>query len=124
MSFGRIKLDPADIAFSRFIRKRDGECMRCHAKGYGKDGISGLQASHYFGRGRESTRFDPQNVDALCAACHRLWESDFREDYRAFKVRQLGETGFRMLEWRSGQIGRKDRKLSLIYARELLKTLT
>lgn len=119
----RIKLDKADIAFSEYIRRRDSKCMRCSRIGSGEKGIVGLQNSHYFGRGRESTRFDPENCDALCFGCHRFWGSDNREDYRRFKIKQLGEQGFSLLEIRVNQYERKDRKFALIQAKELLKTL-
>lgn len=119
----KIKLDKADQEFSRYIRLRDQRCMRCGRIGEGKDNIVGLQASHYFGRSRESTRFDPENVDTLCFGCHQYWGSTDREGYRNFKVWQLGEKGFDLLTLRANTYQKKDRKMSLIVARELLKTL-
>lgn len=119
----RIKIDQADALFSRYIRLRDKRCLRCGTPGEGADGIIGLQASHYYGRARENTRFDPSNVDALCFGCHRVWGSDDREAYRAFKLQQLGEDGFNMLIVRANTYKKKDRKMELIIARELLKTL-
>ena|SRR3990167_1860466 len=120
----RIRLDKADMAFSRYIRLRDKECVRCHSRGHGVDDIAGLQNSHYFGRGREGTRFDPDNCDSLCAGCHRQWGSDDREAYRAFKIKQLGEDGFNALMVRANTYCRKDRKMRYLEARELLKSLT
>lgn len=118
-----IKLDKADIMFSKYIRKRDGKCMRCKRSGTGKDGIEGLQASHYFGRRSEGTRFDPCNVDALCAGCHQYWGSDDKEGYRDFKIKQLGENGFKMLQvsWRTYH--KKDRKLAYLIAKKLYESL-
>ena len=120
-----LKLDAADIAFSQFIRMRDGRCMRCGSEV--EIGLKGLpvshQNSHYFGRGRENTRFDPENCDCLCGACHRFWGSDNREMYRAFKIKQLGEEGFKRLEVRAMTHGKKDRKLALMIAKQLLKNL-
>ena len=118
-----IRLDPADVAFSRYIRLRDGECLRCHRRGDGKDGIIGLQASHYFGRGRENTRFDVENVDSLCFGCHRQWGSDNREDYRNFKIKQLGQDAFDNLCIRAETYCKKDRKMSLIIVKQLIKEL-
>ena len=114
----RIKLDPADDIFSVYIRLRDGKCMRCgrlpERDRFGRP-IKGLQASHYFGRANETTRFDEENVDALCGACHRLWGSDDREAYRFFKIRQLGEQGFQVLNVRSHLSGKKDRQMAFMY---------
>lgn len=123
MTFGKIKIDAADKAFSEYIRRRDGRCMRCGRRGEGPLGIVGLQNSHYFGRGNESTRFEPNNCDALCMGCHQIWGSTDREGYRAFKLKQLGEKGFKLLMIQANTYQRKDRKLSLIIAKELLKTL-
>ena len=121
----KIKICPADAAFSQYIRLRDGCCCRCGSGIQLND--KGLpishQASHYFGRGRENTRFDPENVDCLCGACHRLWGSDDREAYREFKVRQLGGTGFENLRLRSNMTLKKDRWAALLIARQLLKEL-
>lgn len=118
----KIRLDPADNLFSQYIRLRDGHCVRC-GKWQGENGFKHLQCSHYFGRGRESTRFDPENCDALCFYCHRYWGSDNREAYREFKIRQLGEEGFEKLRIRSEMYCKKDRKLSYFAAKVLLKTL-
>lgn len=122
-----IKIDPADTAFSQFIRLRDRRCVRCGS--YVQFNGAGLpithQASHYWSRGKENTRFDPENVDTLCYGCHRLWgHGDERDDYKAFKIRQLGEEGFKRLDQRAHAIGKKDRKLQLIIWRAEVKKLS
>ena len=123
MGWKTIKIDAADRAFSEFVRRRDKMCRRCFSYGYGPKGITGLQASHYWSRRHENTRFDPENVDALCAACHFIWGGDRREDYTAFKKAQLGEKGLKLLMVRCNQYCKKDRKLALMQAKLLLKTL-
>lgn len=119
----KIRLDKADIAFSRYIRLRDKKCCRCGKKGTGKDRIVGLQASHYFGRAREATRFLPSNVDALCFFCHRYWGSDNREDYRNFKIQQLGQEEFDKLTISANTYCKRDRNGAYLYAKQLLKSL-
>lgn len=119
----RVRIDKADQAFSEYIRMRDGRCVRCGRFGEGANGIVGLQCSHYFGRRRENTRFDPRNADALCFGCHQIWGSEDREAYREFKIRQLGEKEYKSLYLASNQMKKKDRKMSLIEAKALLKTL-
>ena len=123
MSFGKINIDPADVQFSKFIRMRDGRCVRCGTPGTGPDGIHGLQNSHYFSRGRETTRYDVENCDALCAGCHQFWESSDREAYTEFKKKHLGENGYKILRMRSYQTGKKDRKMALIISKALLADL-
>ena len=111
----QIKIDPADTMFSRFIRTRDDWiCQRC-----GRREEGGMQNSHYFGRGRESTRFDPLNCDTLCWGCHKIWGSDDKEGYREFKIKQLGIKKFNALRVRAALTGKKDRKLALIIATKL-----
>ena len=122
--WGKIKLDKADVEFSRYIRLRDKRCVRCKRLGSeNKDGefIIGLQASHYFGRAKESTRFDPENVDSLCGGCHQYWGSTDREAYRIFKIKQLGEQGFKLLQIRAETYHKKDRMFEYIKWKALNK---
>lgn len=119
----KVKIDSADTIFSWYIRLRDRECVRCHSPVRSNE--KGLpishECSHYFGRGKENTRFDPDNCDCLCTGCHQYWGSADKEGYRQFKINQLGENAFNMLLIRSNTTVKKDRKLSLIIAKELLK---
>ncbi len=115
----QIKLRKADIEFSKYIRNRDNwTCQACH-KRYGQ-GAQGLQNSHFWGRGRENTRFDPDNCDSLCFHCHQYWGGDGREEYIAFKKKQLGEKGYQSLKIRAFQYKKKDDKLALLFIRTLL----
>lgn len=123
MAFGRVKLDKADTEFSLFIRERDlWTCRRCHTR-Y-PPGSRGLQNSHYYGRGKESVRFDPENCDALCSGCHMLWgHGDERDNYKAFKIKQLGENGFKILTLRAYTTGKKDRAMAYLVAKALRQDL-
>jgi len=121
-SMPKIKLDPADIAFSKYIRTRDGwRCQRCHTRYIPP--TKALHNSHYFGRARENTRFDPENCDSLCYGCHKFWGSDDKEGYRQFKIKQLGQKRFDLLTLRASTYCKKDRKMALIKSRLLLKEL-
>lgn len=99
--------------------------MRCHSLvGLNDKGMPNThQASHYFGRGKENTRYDPDNVDCLCGACHRIWGSDDRESYRDFKISQLGEDGLVKMRVRSHQYCKRDEKLRKLQAKTLLEEL-
>lgn len=119
----KTKIDPTDQLFSLYIReKADWKCEYCH-----KDCSTnhrGIHTSHYWGRGRENTRYDPENSNAFCFHCHmRLGHGDGRDEYRAFKIKQLGEKGFKDLEIRAHQYKKKDRKLSYLYVKSLQQTL-
>jgi len=114
----QIKLRPADVKFSLYIRTRDNwTCQRCFKK-Y-EPPTQGLQNSHFWGRARENTRFDPDNCDALCFRCHQYWGGDGREDYIEFKKKQLGEEGYKKLKLRAHLYKKKDDKLILLYLANL-----
>lgn len=121
----KIKIDKADRVFSQYIRLRDGECKRCHSRvRLNEKGLPvSHNASHFFGRGKEATRFDPENVDCLCYPCHQIWGGDGRLEYREFKTKQLGKKKFQLLELRSNSYCKKDRELAYIAAKELLKSV-
>ncbi len=115
-----MKLDPADVAFSLFIRTRDKwTCQRCGTR-YTPP-TQALQCSHYFGRARENTRYEPDNCDALCTGCHRIWGSDDREAYKQFKIKQLGQRRFDTLTIQANTYKKRDRRMSYLYAKQLLK---
>lgn len=117
--FMRIRIDPADTAFSLAIRTRDKwTCQRC---GSIKEGSQ--QNSHYFGRGAENTRFDPENCDCLCHGCHQIWGSQDKEGYRNFKIKQIGQDRFDALMLRASMYKKKERGMELIKAREYLKLM-
>lgn len=126
MSWGNIKIDPADKIFSLYIRARDKRCQRCGRPGMTDASglpVLGLQNSHYFGRRAESTRFHPSNCDALCARCHQIWGSENHEEYRRFKLKQLGSRGLLELELLHNTFQKKDRKLALVVSKALLDSL-
>lgn len=106
--------------FSIWVRLRDKRCVRCssYVELNARDIPVTHQCSHFFGRGMESVRFDAANADTLCHGCHRYWEKEDREGYRAFKVRQLGQDGFDKLQLRAFRTNRKDRELAKIYWRQ------
>jgi hypothetical protein len=109
----KIKIDKADTQFSYYIRLRDKRCVRCGSQV--RFNIGGYpnshENSHYQSRGHEATRFDPENCDTLCYACHANWGSRDKEGYRNFKIKQLGQEGFDALILRSNQRFKKDREL-------------
>lgn len=122
MTFTRIKIDKADKEFSRYIRLRSGKCEYCGKRGEGPEGIHGLEASHFYGRRRESVRFDSENVDCLCNFHHRqLGETP--ATYAAWKLKQLGEQKFNALTIRANTFKKKDRAFEFLRARELVKSL-
>lgn len=115
----KIKLRSTDTLFSKIVRTRDGwKCQRCGNQF--TPPTSGLHCSHYFGRGRENTRFDLDNCIALCYGCHRLWgHGDLRDEYTAYMKRKLGEVGFQNLQIRSNLYKHRDDKADMIWLKQI-----
>lgn len=120
----KIKIDPADQAFSQYIRLRDKKCMRCGSLVRFND--KGLpvshQASHFQGRRKEATRFDPLNVDTLCGGCHSYFTANPAEHY-AWQIEQKGQLAVDKIVLMSNIYQKKNRVAEKIYWREQLKKL-
>lgn len=110
----------ADTLFSKFIRARDGKCVRCDKTEY-------LQNSHFWPRAISSVRYDSENCDALCYGCHygdRIngWEYAKHGDYRDFKLNQLGEERYNALRIRAKTTMKRTEAIS-IFMESLQTTL-
>lgn len=117
--FGGIKIDAADKLFSIFIRSRAGwKCERCYRQ-YTPP-TNALHCSHFWGRRNESTRFEPDNASAHCYGCHQFFTSHPVE-HRDWVFKKLGEKRFNLLTLQAHTARKKDRKLSLIIVKELVK---
>lgn len=121
----KIKIDLADKAFSHYIRLRDMKCLRCGSLVRLND--KGLpithQASHFQGRGKESTRFDPDNVCTLCTGCHMYFTAHPAE-HVAWQVERLGQTLVDQIVLLSNLYTKKDRKLQALYWKQKVAKLT
>lgn len=118
-----MKIDRADQMFSRFIRERADWKCEYDGKDF-RDAPQGLHCSHYWGRGREGTRFEPDNCMALCFFHHKnLGHGDQRDEYKEIMIKRLGKKRFRSLEIQAMTYCKKDRKMSYIIAKELYKTM-
>lgn len=117
----KIKLDKADQAFSEYIRTRDNwQCQRCLKK-YTPP-TSALHCSHFQGRGKEATRFEPLNCDALCMGCHQYF-TQYPAEHYMWQVKRKGKNTVNKLILQSNTYYKKDRKMELIKAKELLRLL-
>lgn len=117
-----MKRDAADTAFSNYIRTRDNwTCKRCGKK-Y-EPPTNALHCSHFMGRGKEGTRFDPDNCDALCYGCHQYFTSHPAE-HHAWQVEKKGQKLVDELRLRASTYKKKDRKMEKLIWTEALKELT
>jgi len=112
-----IRIDAADRYFSLYVRTRaDWRCERCGTQ-YNV-GSQGLHASHFWSRGRESVRYDSENVSAHCYFCHVELGGN-PELHRAWKLKQLGQRRYDALMIRAEMRCKKDRKLQAMIAKKL-----
>lgn len=117
----KIKLDKADRVFSEYIRTRDNwTCQRCN--NHYTPPTSALHCSHFQGRGKEATRFDEQNADALCYGCHMYFTANPAEHY-AWQVQRKGQKTVDLLVLRSNTYQKKDRQMAYLYWKERLRLL-
>ena len=118
--FFKVKLRKTDTLFTKLMRlKYNYKCVKC-GRVYAPDDCRNLGVSHYFGRGKESTRFDEDNCDLLCTVqCHQRWgHGDERGDYIKYMVKKLGHEGLDLLELRANAYKKRDDvmdKFSLYY---------
>lgn len=118
----KIKIDQADRLFSQWVRLRDMECVKCHSQVKLND--KGLpvthQASHFQGRGKEGTRYEPFNVDTLCMGCHMYFTAHPMEHYQ-WQLERKGQKILDQLVLQSNTYRKKDRKLEAMYWAQQLK---
>lgn len=121
----KIKIDPADKYFSQYIRLRDRECRRCHSPvKFNEKGLPiSHQASHFKGRRKESTRFEPLNVDTLCGGCHAYFTENPTE-HEAWQIQTKGQKVVNQLILLSNTYKKKDRELEKIYWKQKVKEIT
>lgn len=128
MSWHTIKIRKADKMFSDYIREKSGwKCEYCGKICRVNGGWVGhLDASHYFSRRHESTRFDPQNVHALCPSCHRRmggYTRDENGEYDTWMKQKLGDRGYKLLKLRANTYQKKDDKLAELYIQKLMSEI-
>lgn len=130
MSWNNVRRRQTDILFSRYLRHKNakehelnnhfggkyGVCVKCKQW---KE-INLLQVSHFHSRKKESTRFDEENCDVLCAKCHD-WFEHHKTEYEVWKINNIpgGAYAFARLTLRANQVRKRDDTLVKMW----LKTL-
>mgnify|MGYP001582409921 FL=1 len=118
MSFGTIKRRRTDILFSQYLRKKRGYvCEKCGRKH--EENSKGFGVSHFWGRAKESVRFDEENCDVLCnIPCHQYFETHHTE-YEIWKKERLGEKQYKLLTLRAWLPGKRDDKLTMLWLKKV-----
>ena len=123
MSFwqAKTKINSLDKLFSEYVRRRDGECQY-RVKCYGKQEWKTLHNSHYFGRAKKSVRYNPENCDAACPACH-MFVHENPKWLDEWKEKQLGTQRFALLTLRANTPSKIDETMMKIVVKQMLKNL-
>lgn len=121
----KIKLRKADQLYTKLTRFRfDYTCQKCGRKYIEGTPLYNLGVSHYYGRSRENTRYDDDNVTLLCnLPCHRKWEGEERGDYTEYMIERLGQKGFEKLTKRANTYHKRDDKAMEAILKERLEGL-
>lgn len=100
----KIRRNSTDKYFSDLIRERaDYKCERC-GKDF-RDDPQKLHASHFYGRGNKSVRWNVDNASALCGGmapwglwgCHKYMTENPAEHYK-FMLKRIGKKKMDKLE--------------------------
>jgi len=110
-----------DKLFSDLVRKRDSWTCQVCGKVYPPP-TQALHAAHFWGRRKESVRFDLDNADALCFFHHQNFEQH-PEEHRAWKLKQLGQDRFDALTVRANTPKKRDDVMTKIILKQMLKEL-
>ena len=123
-----------DAMCSEYVRRkaiRDiGGCERCKTQKFDIQKENGetfeswkqLQWSHYWGRGKHSVRYVPENAAGICGGCHLYLTAHPQEHTEWFKKR-LGEREYLLLEIQAQTPQKLDYEAIRIYLKEKLKEI-
>jgi len=81
---------------------------------------SGLHASHFKGRAKEATRYEPKNVTSLCFGCHQYFTSQPDEHY-LWQVKRHGQKVVDQIILASHVYKKRERELEALYWAKKLK---
>lgn len=119
-----MRLDQADIAFSKYVRLLQGKCQRCGSpvRFNANDDPISHQLSHFQGRRKEATRYDLENCDCLCGGCHK-WFTSMPFEHVQWQIKTKGQKTVDAIIVRSNSYKKKDRKLEKMIWEQAYKDL-
>jgi hypothetical protein len=111
-----------DSLWTAYIKKRDKGLCTVNFKCY--KGTDGSDVSHYHGRRKESTRFDGENCDFVCRVCHNFIHTSLgAQIYEEWKLKQLGERRFKLLQLRASISQKRDDYITKIIIKKMIQDL-
>jgi len=112
----KIRIDPLDVLFSKYIRLlADGVCEYCGE-------VKRLECSHFHGRRKVVTRYDKENVAALCHSCH-MYLGEHPNIHSGWFRQRLGSDRYELLNNRAQQIVKIDKEALKLDLKNRIKKL-
>lgn len=131
----KIHIDKLDVLFSEYIRKRAvinmGGCEYCGKLFYDKPKENGgvlpawrqLDCSHFIGRRKRSTRYDPDNAIGTCSHCNRFYLPEHPFEHTEFFRKRLGSARLEQLIIKGNTIVKIDKETVEADLKEKLRLL-
>ena len=115
----KIRIDKLDVLFSQFVRLRaEGKCEYCGRP------TDRLECSHFHGRRKRSTRYDPDNAAGVDFTCHQYLGNNPYAHTEFFKKR-LGSERFERLNIRAEMVSPKlDKEAIMASLKDKIRLLT
>lgn len=114
---GAIKRNATDAYFSDIVRiKAKWICERCYRDFSNNKNL--FDCAHYISRGNHRTRWNFDNVLALCRGCHDYFGKN-PDDHTQFMMKKLGEKRFAQLQinktrqWHDSKVDEKIIRMGL-----------
>lgn len=118
----KIRIDKLDKIFSELIRRRailnTGGCEYCGKKEIWRD----LQCSHFIGRRKRNTRYDPDNACGVDFSCH-IYLGEHPYEHTEFFKKRLGSEKLEELIIKGNKIAKLDREEVEEYLNKQLEIL-
>lgn len=102
-----------DKLVREILLTRHSSCLRCGSNNW-------LQVSHIISRRFSNTRCDLDNVQLLCAACHRFF-TDWPREFSHWITQSIGSEKYDLLKAKANGFTKVDWDTELDRLREVLK---
>ena len=113
----KIKISSLDRMFSNWLRaEKNYTCERCLRRH--SPPTQAIHVSHFWGRAKKITRFDPENCAVLCFGCHQHFTAHPHE-HREWFLKRLGEKKYNALMLRANTPKKPDYEMIRLWLKNV-----